>query len=127
MDAKIQNAIIDAIIATMRDRCEKNTNFNPVAEAVAIVHEGTPISSPARRLVVKVWSDCALSSWITEWKDPRLPREFLEEVTLGLLEDRQRTAKGIPKEGKGQLDPEKYYTSDCNTATRSERSSESNA
>ena len=76
----------------MRIRLERDSeddSWYPVDSTVDIIYANTPTSSPARKLLVDMWSDRGHAGWITEFPS-KLPREFLEDLTITVFNRRTR-------------------------------------
>ncbi|KAF2661610.1 hypothetical protein K491DRAFT_687382 [Lophiostoma macrostomum CBS 122681] len=85
LDASFKNAISDAYVLYARGSPPARRMY-PSNEDIRIIYEGTSESAPIRKLLVDIWTCRGKHEWIEA--DPDLPREFLVEVTKGLLKVR---------------------------------------
>jgi hypothetical protein len=91
MDTEFQDqvvytfAVIGREIAVLLHAC-------PATEAISIIYQGTPKDSPARKILVEIWNDHAMSHWKVKDSSPRLPQEFLEDLTEVVLFTRKLPA-----------------------------------
>ena len=104
VNIELQNRVIDSIMATACNKINGEAVF-PGPEAVNIIYQYTPISSLARELLVHLWNDAANPQWLTQ----KLHPDFLEDITLALLKDRERAGKDKPKKSSRVLDAQAYY------------------
>ena len=73
-DPHFRDAVIDAIVARVNDLHKYVNNdgtisdfqYYPTTPAINIIYEGTPPSSPARRLMVNIYSSRGMSEWMTD-------------------------------------------------------------
>lgn len=86
MDDSTKNVILAAI----RKRCE-SPQFGhslPEPSAVRTIYDGTPESSPARRLMVDIFSQRASKERIEHWTTENLPKDFLLDLSVNLIAQR---------------------------------------
>jgi len=86
MDDSTKNVILAAI----RKRCE-SPQFGhslPEPSAVRTIYDGTPESSPARRLMVDVFSQRASKERIEHWTTEDLPKDFILNLSVNLIAQR---------------------------------------
>ncbi|KAI4927500.1 hypothetical protein J4E85_006011 [Alternaria conjuncta] len=79
-----------SILAAIRKRCE-SPQFGhslPEPSAVRTIYDGTPESSPARRLMVDIFSQRASKERIEHWTTENLPKDFLLDLSVNLIAQR---------------------------------------
>ena len=82
MDIALKNDVLDTIIATATE-----ANCYPNGKVIAAIYDGTPSSSPARRLMVDFYSILARNkSWADEFEN--CPKDFLVDVMKALVMSR---------------------------------------
>ncbi|KAI4959481.1 hypothetical protein J4E86_003203 [Alternaria arbusti] len=78
------------ILAAIQKRCE-SPQFGhslPEPSAVRTIYDGTPESSPARRLMVDIFSQRASKERIEHWTTENLPKDFLLDLSVNLIAQR---------------------------------------
>ncbi|KAI4664949.1 uncharacterized protein J4E79_003248 [Alternaria viburni] len=78
------------ILAAIQKRCE-SPHFGhslPEPSAVRTIYDGTPESSPARRLMVDIFSQRAIKERIEHWTTENLPKDFLLDLSVNLIAQR---------------------------------------
>lgn len=91
LDTRFKNAIVDAYVLYARG-AQPAKRYYPSNEEIRILYEGTREDAPIRKLLVDIWTVRGRSEWIES--DGDLPREFLADVTKGLLRARERREGG---------------------------------
>ncbi|KAK4556499.1 hypothetical protein LTR86_006643 [Recurvomyces mirabilis] len=80
-DARFQDAVIDAIMARVKQG-GADFHYYPTTPIINTIYEGTLADSPARRLMVHIYSTQGISEWVTDDINP----EFLLELTRQFCE-----------------------------------------
>ncbi|KAF2018452.1 hypothetical protein BU24DRAFT_421440 [Aaosphaeria arxii CBS 175.79] len=109
LDIKFKNAIVDAYVLYARGT-QPAKRYYPSTEEIRILYEGTREEAPIRQLLVDIWTARGKSDWLEA--DADLPREFLAQVTKGLLKSREKAtgigaAEGLSRPWK--LSHEQYH------------------
>lgn len=95
-DKSAKNAVLEAmlVINTIDEETKSlyhggpasnPKHFNPSADAIAIMYDGTPDSSLGRKLMADLWSTVP-TKYILKNAD-ELPRGFLKDLAINLLRD----------------------------------------
>ncbi|KAK3677372.1 hypothetical protein LTR78_002910 [Recurvomyces mirabilis] len=95
-DERIQDAVIDAIMARVKQG-GADYHYYPTTPIINTIYEGTPADSPARRLMVHIYSTQGISEWVADDINP----EFLLELTrqfCGLNREHQSYVRLFAKE-----------------------------
>lgn len=99
-DCRFRDAIIDALIACVGTEAADGFAHYPSIPIVNLAYEGTPESSPLRRLLV----DMYFFNGTLKWASNRANPDFLTDLVRELLGDRSRGA---------HLDPTKPGGTSC--------------
>ena len=104
-DLAFCDACIDAMIVKQRTKSTDGTCWSPVGPVIACIYDNTMPKSKARKLLVDIYAHNGQRDWLEKWadKDTDLPREFLFDLAVALLDVRQRIAKQL------FADPCKYH------------------
>ncbi|KAH7095251.1 hypothetical protein FB567DRAFT_586580 [Paraphoma chrysanthemicola] len=97
-DVKTKNAVIAAAIDTTRTRTKNGKYTIPQSNIINIVYEGTPIGSPARRLITDMYSIVPMTWIISHLQSTPMHGDFLVDLEVALSEIRP-----IKAEHKGNI------------------------
>ncbi|KAL6824003.1 hypothetical protein V8C40DRAFT_247034 [Trichoderma camerunense] len=88
-DTNFKDAVLDGILLKCRSNATDGQSWFPVGPAIRHIYDGTPESSPARRLLVDLYTYHGRGDWLTDWasKDD-LPKQFLLDLAVETLETR---------------------------------------
>lgn len=93
LDTKFQNAVIDAIYSKLRDG--SGTTFHEIgAEVVTIIYKGTVAESPARLLMVDIFTSHANKDQMREVVED-VPAEFLQDLAIAFARQKTRSVSKI--------------------------------
>ncbi|KAH6010119.1 hypothetical protein HBI67_171860 [Parastagonospora nodorum] len=101
MDEDGKTAILAAISARSQEPFSDKILYYPAIDSVQIIYEGTPEHSPARKLLVTLYTNFVTFAFVTE-KSDAVPKDFLHDLSLSLL-----TQRPLSKTLKDALDEEK--------------------
>jgi hypothetical protein len=103
IDRRYQNAVLDTILSY----CMERDTF-PSNAVIRIIYNGTPSSSPARRLLVDFWACEATTSWsgLGRLIKATCP-EFVEDLVSALILRRSRPSKDTSRPWRNR--PELYH------------------
>ena len=115
IDKQFQNRVIDALVTGTREEFPREeggiTTRYPTKESVDAVYKGTPIGSPARRLMVDLHVRHGAQEWIAN--DTMQNVEFLVDLTRALLGTRVfpdgRAREYAELDKKTSSIPKSYY------------------
>jgi len=101
MDEDAKTAILAAISARSQEPFSDKSLYYPAIDSVQIIYEGTPDHSPARELLVSLYTNFITSAFITE-KSDAVPKDFLYDLSISLLTQRplSKTLKDALSEKK---------------------------
>lgn len=88
LDDDFCNTVVSAITAKVDERHFEGT-FYPGTKAVGILYEGTGDGSPARKMMVQLYSDHAAEEWLGE-QNEKDSEEFLADMCKELFRRRLR-------------------------------------
>lgn len=89
MDHKFKDCVIDAMVTGCRTKEEtlgRKRHF-PDDDSITAIYEGTPVASPARRLMVDLHVTHGHAGWISKSRD-KVNHEFALDLATALLEKR---------------------------------------
>ena len=86
MNARLKNAVVDAIIAKICLPDENRIHWYPTMTAIDIIYKGTPKGSHGRSLMVHIYTRRGLNEWLEDDVDP----DFLLGCTRAFLELNQK-------------------------------------
>ncbi|KAF2827444.1 hypothetical protein CC86DRAFT_439935 [Ophiobolus disseminans] len=86
MDDTAKETILAAILARSKEAF-KGSLYYPAIDSIQIIYEGTREGSPARQLMVDLYTDFVTSSFVAE-KAEAVPKEFLHDLFISLLTKR---------------------------------------
>ncbi|KAK3698454.1 hypothetical protein LTR37_016925 [Vermiconidia calcicola] len=105
LDKKLQDRVLDAIVATTRRKTENGMRFFPSRQVIKEIYGSTTSNSPARRLMVDLDVVHALAPWVGADETEHHP-DFMFDLTKALIVERALTeeaksahaelASGIP-------------------------------
>lgn len=81
-DTEAKNSTLRAILSLCADTMADGKRFNPDVRAINIVYAGTLKTSPARRLMVDLWTH--INTAYVEENGERLPKDFLVDVLIAI-------------------------------------------
>lgn len=84
MDEDAKSAILAAISARSQEPFSGKTLYYPAIDSVQIIYKGTPEHSPARELLVSLYTNFVASAFVTE-KSDSVPKDFFHDLALSLL------------------------------------------
>jgi hypothetical protein len=87
MDDNAKVAILAAISARSKELHSDKTLYYPAIDSIQIIYDGTPNSSPARQLLVSLYTDFVTSAFVTEMSEA-VPKDFLYDLSISLLTKR---------------------------------------
>lgn len=65
-DGRFKDAVVDAIVAKVKDTDETGYAYYPVTGTINIIYEGTTPGSCARQLMVNIYTTRGLSEWLAD-------------------------------------------------------------
>ncbi|KAK4960581.1 hypothetical protein LTR10_003477 [Elasticomyces elasticus] len=113
-DHRFQNAVVDAIIANVRDTHRGKLNGRkasfkhyPSIQVVNLIYEGTPSGSPARRLMVNIYGSHCEPGWLED----NVNTEFSLSLARKLCELRksQLVARKVSRYQRDKLHNIEFY------------------
>jgi hypothetical protein len=87
MDNHAKAVILTAISARSKEPYSDKILYYPAIDSIQIIYEGTPESSPARQLLVSLYTDFVTSAFVTETSEA-VPKDFLYDLSISLLTKR---------------------------------------
>ncbi|KAK3113516.1 hypothetical protein LTR53_009122 [Teratosphaeriaceae sp. CCFEE 6253] len=93
IDPRFQDRVIDAIVASTRERNGTAGRLYPNMTHVTCIYKTTPEGSPARRLLVDMYAIKAGPTWFHDEKPEDIMCEFFFDLTCALMERREVTDK----------------------------------
>jgi hypothetical protein len=87
IDNTTKELVLAAISAHAKEMLSRDLNCIPPIESVQTIYEGTPEGSPARRLIVQIFTDNGSPSSLTTEVDD-IPKGFLYELSVSLISTR---------------------------------------
>lgn len=103
-DTNFKNAVIDAIMDKTVSPLLDGRCWFPVGAVISCIYDNTLESSPARKLLVDVYTRKGMGAWLREWASVAdLPKEFLFDLAVSVLDRRPQPAFDIME------DPCKYH------------------
>ena len=99
VDADFKDAVLDAFIDKSRSKATDGFNWYPAGSVVRHIYENTQDNSPARRLLVDMYTACGQSDWLTKHASPEdLTSEFLLDLAVSLLDKRPCPGEVLKKD-----------------------------
>ena len=87
MDDMAKEVVLAAMLARAKEPFSDGQLYYPALDCVQIIYEGTPEQSPARQLLVQLYTDFGNVDFITE-KAEVIPKDFLYDLSLSTLRNR---------------------------------------
>jgi len=87
MDEQAKAAVLAAISARSKEPFSDGNLYYPAIDSVQIIYEGTSEDSPARALLVEMYTESVTSAFVTD-KSDAVPKDFLQDLALSLLVNR---------------------------------------
>lgn len=87
MDDTAKKVVLAAMLARSKEPFSDKQLYYPALDCVQIVYEGTPEQSPARQLLVQLYTDFGNADFITE-PAGAIPKDFLYDMSLSMLRNR---------------------------------------
>jgi hypothetical protein len=94
MDITTKNTVLNALLSKYREVLN-GMRHAPGIESVKIIYEGTSSHSPARRLMVDCYNDITTGSKFITTSSLELPRDFLYDLTIAMLDHRHAPTTGM--------------------------------
>lgn len=99
VDADFKDAVLDAFIDKSRSKATDGCNWYPAGSPVRHIYDNTQDNSPARRLLVDMYTAYGHSGWLTRHASPEdLTSEFLLDLAVSLLDKRPRPGEVLEKD-----------------------------
>ena len=96
-DHNFMDTVLDAMVEKTKTAATDGQKWYPVGPVVRLIYENTPDSSKARQLLIDLYAFKARASWLRDWAEPDdLPKSFLMELAIALLETRNPPTKDDP-------------------------------
>jgi hypothetical protein len=89
MDAKSKEVVLAAMLARSKEPFVYNGLYYTGIDSVQVIYEGTQEDSPARRLLVQLFTDFGDAAFITEKAD-EIPKDFLYDLWVSVLGTRPK-------------------------------------
>jgi len=86
MDDAAKETVLAAILARSKELFHGDLYY-PAIDSIQIIYEGTLEGSPARQLMVDLYTNFVTSAFITEKADA-VPKDFLKDLINSLLTKR---------------------------------------
>jgi hypothetical protein len=84
VDQTTKGIVLTAISARAEESCLDKLHDFPAIDSVQVIYEGTVEGSPARRLLVQLYTDFGDSTFLTA-KAEVVPKDFIHELSLSML------------------------------------------
>jgi hypothetical protein len=84
VDQTTKGIVLTAISARAEESCPDKLHDFPAIDSVQVIYEGTVEGSPARRLLVQLYTDFGDSTFLTA-KAEVVPKDFIHELSLSML------------------------------------------
>lgn len=84
LDQTTKGIVLTAISARAEESCPDKSHDFPAIDSVQVIYEGTVEGSPARRLLVQLYTDFGDSTFLTA-KAEVVPKDFIYELSLSML------------------------------------------
>jgi|TARA_R110002003_G_scaffold115_2_gene9933 hypothetical protein len=89
MDAKSKEVVLAAMLALSKESFVDNGPYYPGIDSVQVIYEGTREDSPARRLLVQLFTEFGDAAFITAKVD-EIPKDFLYDLSVSVLGTRPK-------------------------------------
>ncbi|KOS18473.1 hypothetical protein ESCO_000116 [Escovopsis weberi] len=91
-----RDAAADAMIRKAASKAADGATWFPVGGVIRYVYDNTAQGAQVRRLLVDLYTHHGHGNWISEWaKGEDLPKEFLMDLVVGLLDKRTSPNRGF--------------------------------
>lgn len=96
-DVAFCDACIDTMIIKSQTPAADGHSWNPVGPVIACIYENTTTRSKVRMFLVDLYVRNGVGNWLTKWadKDTDLPKDFLFDLAVALLNTRPRPEKQV--------------------------------
>jgi hypothetical protein len=105
LNDQAKEAVLTAISARSTEPFSDGEVYYPAIDTVQIIHEGTPVDSPACKFLVDMYTQSVTGAFVVE-KSEAIPKDFLHDLALSLLvnrplmKDYERRAQDLSRLGK---------------------------
>ncbi|KAK3076874.1 hypothetical protein LTS18_011764 [Coniosporium uncinatum] len=110
-DRDFQDAVIDAVVDKSNHLTEGNKTWSPVGDAVKIIYDGTPDTSPAQKLLVDIHCHYGHTLWLTDHCPPNkdIPHDFLLDLARKMFDERPKPNCMAEEKPKGKAASCRYH------------------
>lgn len=106
-DTTAKNAVVEAMLVTCRRTFHDGQYHLPGPQVIHIVYEGTPGSSPMRRVLVDLYTYRATRHCVEAFTSQKWPHEFYQELAICMMVKRAKPSVDATRTGDASTYMEK--------------------